>query len=74
MFGLFGKRDNKPMSNDDFGSIGENLADRVLNAFGISREQLDKVKAIIDMVEVKEYDSHVEIVVNLKTVTIKIDK
>lgn len=54
--------------------LGDFVIDRLMESLGITQEQVDKVKAIINMVEITDKGDHVEIEVNLKQVKIRIDK
>ena len=55
-------------------SIIDNLLNRALDNIGLTKEQISKVKHIIDCIDIKEYTDHVEISLNLKHVKIKIEK
>lgn len=79
MFSIFKKKEEmevkpEPVNEDEFGGLGETLFNKVLGAFGITEEQINKVKAIIDMVEVNQHSDHTELIIRVKSVTIKIDK
>lgn len=60
--------------DDNFSGIGNVVAGRLLASLGITQDQLDKVKTIVDNIDVKENDSFTEIIINLKKITIKIEK
>lgn len=55
-------------------SIVDNLLNRALDNLGFTKEQVDKVKNILDCIEIKEYADHIEISLNLKHVKINIEK
>lgn len=75
MLGFFGKKDRvTPMNEEEFEGISGALASRVLDAFGITKEQFEKVKAIIDVIEVDQDGDGLEIYIKMKSVTIKIEK
>jgi|688.fasta_scaffold1540811_1 hypothetical protein len=55
-------------------NIVNNLLSRALDQLGLTKEQVSKVKSIIDLVDVKEYTDHVEVTINLKNIKIEIKK
>jgi hypothetical protein len=55
-------------------SIIDNILSRALNQLGLSKQQVDKVKSIIDIIDVEEYTDHIQISINLKNIKIEIKK
>jgi len=54
--------------------LGDFVIDKIMDSLGVTQEQVDKVKAIIDMVDVADKGDRVEVVINLKQIKITIDK
>ena len=64
------------MSNEEErfgGGIIENAIDGILKKYNISRKDIDKVKSIIDKVEISHVGKSTVIEINLKKVKIVID-
>ena len=64
------------MSNEEerFGAgIVENVINSILEKYNISRKDIDKVKSIVDKVEVTQVGSSTVIEINLKKLKIVID-
>ena len=64
------------MSNEEErfgGGIIENAIDSILKKYNISRKDIDKVKSIIDKVEVSHVGKSTVIEINLKKLKIVID-
>lgn len=55
-------------------SILERIVDNFLEELNISRETVDKVKSIIEQIDITNTDDGVEIDIKLKRVQIKINK
>lgn len=66
---------NYGMSNEEkFGAgIVENVINSILEKYNISRKDIDKVKSIVDKVEVTQVGSSTVIEINLKKLKIVID-
>ena len=67
---------NSGMSNEEerFGAgIVENVINSILEKYNISRKDIDKVKSIVDKVEVTQVGSSTVIEINLKKLKIVID-
>jgi hypothetical protein len=62
--------DNDKLYNGMIESIAENL----LSFFGISEEQVDKVKAIIDNIDIKQENNQTVIDIKIKNIKITIEK
>lgn len=58
----------------EYGSVVSSITDKILASFGIKPEQVDKVKSIIDMIQITDKGTYQEIVIDLKKITIKIEK
>lgn len=54
--------------------IIENIVQKVLDDYGITSEHIEKVKSVINHIEVHEYSDKTEIEIKLKNVKIVIDK
>lgn len=64
------------MSNEEErfgGGIIENAIDGILKKYNISRQDIDKVKSIIDKVEISHIGKSTVIEINLKKLKIVID-
>jgi len=64
------------MSNEEErfgGSIIESAIDGILKKYNISRKDIDKVKSIVDKVEVSQVGKSTVIEINLKKLKIVID-
>jgi hypothetical protein len=63
------------MSNDErFGAgIVENVINNILEKYNISRKDIDKVKSIVDKVEISQVGKSTIIEINLKKLKIVID-
>lgn len=59
---------------NEYGSIVEGVAKQLLSFFGISEEQVDKVKTIIDNIDIKQENGTTIIEVKTKSVKIIIEK
>lgn len=67
-------RGNYIMSKDRFGAgIVENVINNILAKYDITPEDIDKVKSIVDKVEVTQVGSSTVIEINLKKLKIVID-
>lgn len=55
------------------GSLIENAIDGILKKYNISRKDIDKVKSIVDKVEVTQVGKSTVIEINLKKLKIVID-
>ena len=67
---------NSGMSNEEerFGAgIVENVINSILEKYNISRKDIDKVKSIVDKVEVTQVGKSTVIEINLKKLKIVID-
>lgn len=67
---------NYGMSNEEErfgGSIIESAIDGILKKYNISRKDIDKVKSIVDKVEVTQVGKSTVIEINLKKLKIVID-
>lgn len=63
------------IDNDNLsGSITSNIAENLLAFFGISQEHVDKVKTIIDNIDIKQDNGITVIDIKLKNVKITIEK
>lgn len=61
-------------SNEPAPEYGGMITDKILASFGIKSEQVDKVKSIIDMIQITDKGTYQEIVIDLKKITIRIEK
>lgn len=59
---------------NEYGSIVEGVAKQLLSFLGISEEQVDKVKTIIDNIDIKQENGTTIIEVKTKSVKIIIEK
>lgn len=59
---------------NQYGSIVESMAKQLLSFLGISEEQVDKVKTIIDNIDIKQENGTTIIEVKTKSVKIIIEK
>lgn len=50
------------------------IIDKVMDRFGISEEMVEKVKTVIDNVDIKQHDDKTVISIDMKKITIVIDK
>lgn len=63
------------MSNDRFGgSIIENVINNVLSKYDITPKDIEKVKSIVDKIEISHVGDSTIIEINLKKLKIVIDK
>lgn len=68
----FLQRQNKPdITEQEYGGF---IADKILGAFNLTQEHVDKIKSVIDKIDIKEVDGQTEITINLKKVVIRIEK
>ena len=65
---------NSGMSKKKFGgSIVENVVNNILAKYNITPKDIDKVKSIVDKVEVSEVGNSTVIEINLKKIKIIVD-
>lgn len=55
-------------------SLSEAIISKILESVGVSKETVDKIKTMIDNVDIKETDTELTISVNLKNINITIKK
>lgn len=54
--------------------IIDSLIKKIMDDYGITKEHIDKVKSIIDQVDIKEEQDKTIVTINTKNITIIIDK
>ena len=70
-------RSNMPVVNDDddrYGGLTSVVLKKVMEELGITQIMVDKVKAVIDNVDIQRYDNKTVIELKLKNITVVIDK
>lgn len=55
-------------------SILDNILDRLITNLGVHKDQVEKVKKIVDCIDIKELNNKLEISINLEKIKIVIDK
>ena len=61
--------------NDDrYGGLTSVVLKKVMEELGITQKMVDKVKAVIDNVDIQRYDNKTVIELKLKNITVVIDK
>ncbi len=61
--------------NDDrYGGLTSVVLKKVMDELGITQKMVDKVKAVIDNVDIQRYDNKTVIELKLKNITVVIDK
>ena len=66
-----------PVVNDDddrYGGLTSVVLKKVMEELGITQKMVDKVKAVIDNVDIQRYDNKTVIELKLKNITVVIDK
>ena len=66
-----------PVVNDDddrYGGLTSVVLKKVMDELGITQKMVDKVKAVIDNVDIQRYDNKTVIELKLKNITVVIDK
>lgn len=61
-------------SEDEQSGIVSTIIDKILDRLGISEEMVEKVKTVVDNVDVQKYGDKTVISIDMKTITIVIDK
>ena len=61
-------------TKDEQSGIVSTIIDKVLDRLGISKEMVEKVKTVVDNVDVQEYGDKTVISIDMKKITIVIDK
>ena len=63
------------VNNDDrYGGLTSVVLKKVMEELGITQKMVDKVKAVIDNVDIQRYDNKTVIELKLKNITVVIDK
>lgn len=61
--------------NDErYGGIVDNFIDKILKQYGITEEHINKVKNLLDNIDVFDYDDKTVIRLSLKDIRIEIEK
>ena len=61
--------------NDDrYGGLTSVVLKKVMEELGITQKMVDKVKAVIDNVDIQRYDNKTVIELKLKNITVVFDK
>ena len=66
-----------PVVNDNedrYGGLTSVVLKKVMEELGITQIMVDKVKAVIDNVDIQRYDNKTVIELKLKNITVVIDK
>ena len=66
-----------PVVNDNedrYGGLTSVVLKKVMDELGITQKMVDKVKAVIDNVDIQRYDNKTVIELKLKNITVVIDK
>ena len=66
-----------PVVNDNedrYGGLTSVVLKKVMDELGITQKMIDKVKAVIDNVDIQRYDNKTVIELKLKNITVVIDK
>ena len=60
--------------DDRYGGLTSVVLKKVMDELGITQKMVDKVKAVIDNVDIQRYDNKTVIELKLKNITVVIDK
>mgnify|MGYP001460720944 CR=1 FL=1 len=61
-------------SEDEQSGIVSTIIDKILDRLGISEEMVEKVKTVVDNVDVQKYGDKTVISIDMQKITIVIDK
>lgn len=65
---------NSSMSEEERSGIVSTIIDKVLDRLGISEEMVEKTKTVIDNIDIQKYGEKTVISIDMKKITIVIDK
>jgi len=65
---------NSSMSEQERSGIVSTIIDKVLDRLGISEEMVEKTKTVIDNIDIQKYGEKTVISIDMKKITIVIDK